>query len=342
MALRLALGLGALLVAAAPGAASPSSAAPAWHVYVVSVATGTTTALAAGADPAVSPSGKQVAYIDDGQLWVMAADGSDQRQLTQLGAGPPTWSPDGSRLVYTKWNVDPCYPGPATKCAITEIWTVNADGTGERKLLPLALSPAWSPDGRRLLYRDFAGPAEAGMASGVLELARADGTHIASIPTSITWDGTRQVAAWSPNGRWIAYERQMWSGEHRLLVIRPDGAGRRRVSSGSSPTWSPDGKLLAYERKNGVFVVPFAGGTPRRLAPSGSCPTWSPKGKRLAFVTANYPATNGTLSIVDRDGRHRRNLAPAEPCFIPEENDFPAPPSWSPDGRNLYYGAFAG
>lgn len=310
---------------------------PTGHIYVVSLATGRSTALAAGAEPVLSPSGTQLAYVDNGQLWVMAADGSDQRQLTQLGAGPPTWSPDGSRLVYTRWNVDPCYPGPATKCAITDIWTVNSDGTGERKLLGFALSPAWSPDGRRLLYRDFAGPAEAGMASGELELARPDGSHIGTIHAGVTWDGTRQVPAWSPNGRWIAYERQMWSGEHRLLVVRPDGTGRRRLSSGSSPAWSPDGKLLAYERKVGVFVVPFAGGTPRRLSSSGSCPTWSPKGKRLAFITSLSPSGGGTLSIVDRDGRQRRNLALAEPCFTEYENDFPSPPGWSPDGRSLYY-----
>ena len=328
------------------GLTLPSSGSTATHatrrssqitgeIYALSLATGKSHALGPGASPALAPQGRQIAYLHDGQIWLMATDGNDQRQLTQQGGGPPTWSPDGSRLVYTRWNLDNCFPG-ATKCAITDLWTVGVDGTDEHKLVDLALSPAWSPDGRRLLYRRFVGPAEAGLAAGDLELARADGTHLRTVGFGKTWDGTRQLPAWSPNGRWIAYERTMWSGEHRLLVVRPDGSGGRRLPNGSSPAWSPDGKLLAFERKTGIFVVPFAGGPARRVSSSGSCPTWSPRGKRLAFVTTHYP-TGGTLSIVDRDGRHRRNLATAAFCFLPYFNDFPSPPRWSLDGRSLFY-----
>jgi hypothetical protein len=53
--------------------------------------------------------------------------------------------------------------GPATKCAVTDIWTVNVDGSGEQRLFERALQPVWSPDGGRLLFRKFLGPAEADM-----------------------------------------------------------------------------------------------------------------------------------------------------------------------------------
>ena len=128
----------------------------------------------------------------------------------------------------------------------------------------------------------------------------------------------------------------MWSGEHRLLLVRPNGSGRRRLSSGASPAWSPDGRLIAFERKTGIWLIPPNGGQPRRVAPSGSCPSWAPGGKRLAFVTAHYPA-GGTLWIVNRDGSGRRRIAAANPCFVAFENDFPSPPSWSRDGRSSFY-----
>lgn len=131
------------------------------NIYVVSVAGGAPRALAPGHDPVVSPDGRMIAYVWAGRIWVMRADGSEQRKLTTDSGGRPFWSPDGRRLVYTVWNLDPCYPGPAQKCAITDIWTVNVDGTGERKLFDRALQPAWSPDGRRFLFRDFLGPVEA-------------------------------------------------------------------------------------------------------------------------------------------------------------------------------------
>jgi TolB protein len=301
------------------------------------VATGESRVLAVGSHPALSPDGQLIAYLNPaGQLWLMRADGSDQRRLTQGGSpATPTWSPDGRRLAYTAWNDDYCYPG-TQKCAITDIWTVNVDGTAERKLLDRALSPVWSPGGSQLLYRDFAGPAEAGMAAGDLELARPDGSHIRRVATGLSWDGTRQLPAWSPSGTWIAYERMTWSGEHRLIVVRPNGSHRHRLTSGSSPAWSPSGRSIAFERKSGVFVTPSSGGRARRIAPPGSCPTWSPGGARLAFITTHYPR-GGTLTIVGRDGKHRRTVAAADACFVSGSNDFPSPPSWSRDGRTIYF-----
>src|SRR5579863_2691478 len=50
-----------------------------------------------------APTGRMVAYVSHGQLWVAAPDGSGRRQLTMLngGATGPVWSPDGSRVAFT-------------------------------------------------------------------------------------------------------------------------------------------------------------------------------------------------------------------------------------------------
>src|SRR5437763_1434865 len=97
-----------------------------------------------------SPDGKQIAFASartgNFDIWVMNADGSDQRRLTTNPTMDcwPAWSPDGKRIAFTS-NRDGNY----------EIYVMNADGTGQRNL---TAHPAqdnyatWSPDGKRIAF----------------------------------------------------------------------------------------------------------------------------------------------------------------------------------------------
>jgi WD40 repeat protein len=96
--------------------------------------------------PSWSPDGRRIAFErgpagDDpgNEVWSMAADGSDQRQLTTtagLDEGP-AWSPDGSRIAFT-----------STRAGSSDIWMMAADGTDQRPLTALPgteESPDWQP-----------------------------------------------------------------------------------------------------------------------------------------------------------------------------------------------------
>ncbi|MBL8057913.1 MAG: PD40 domain-containing protein [Anaerolineales bacterium] len=75
------------------------------------------------------------------QLWLMRADGSEARQLTETpeyNHSAFAWHPDGRRLVLMRFNaIDPN--------AAPEIWLINSDGTGARRLAAGGYSPEWLP-----------------------------------------------------------------------------------------------------------------------------------------------------------------------------------------------------
>ncbi len=94
-----------------------------------------------------------------GPLYVMNGDGSGQRWLTLSAAGRPAWSPDGGRIAFETLRhagSRACSDNsPSPDACNWEIYVMNADGSGQRRLTRspgLDRYPAWSPDGRKLLF----------------------------------------------------------------------------------------------------------------------------------------------------------------------------------------------
>src|SRR5512132_1614756 len=153
----------ALLVPFAGGSEAARAPVPRGEIFVVGVdgrgRQNLTHTAAFESEIALSPDGRRIAYVRSegmrSQVWVMNVDGSGQRRLTSGGDGEfwPQWSPDGRRLAYMVWDAAACTPVSGSGCAVPDVWTVDADGSGQRKVLDSAFQPRWSPDGSKLLFQ---------------------------------------------------------------------------------------------------------------------------------------------------------------------------------------------
>jgi WD40 repeat protein len=143
--------------------------------------------------PAWSPNGSSIAFqhqAGGNAIYVVRPDGSELHRVAEvIGslAGEPVWSPDGTRILYANGlnSGVPRYGGTPGQ----EIFVVNADGSGERRLTELApqlafdAAPTWSPNGDLILFRR-------GYSSGPLVTMNSDGTCEEGLPLAEAAVGT--------------------------------------------------------------------------------------------------------------------------------------------------------
>jgi Tol biopolymer transport system component len=243
-------------------------------------------------------------------IYSIGADGSRLGQLTRGKAADtaPLFSPDGRRIVFTR---SPRYDRSGNP--VSQLWVMNADGSGQRKLAASGYAPAWSPDSRRVAYVAATYPNRGAAPIAIKEL---EGGHVVAIP------GKNGNPYWSPDGTLIAFSRAV--GERTdLAVVGSDGRRLRTIRRRAAALgWSPGGDI-AFTGKygSGVGLISADGRHARRLLRTSPYAfLWSPDGRRLAFVDRKG------LHVASATGRNPQNRGPKNPTSVGSQ-------AWSPDSR---------
>ena len=307
--------------------------------------------------PAVSPDGAMLAFargefappVDQrrepsaGELTlprIVVRDLStgDERTISPEGvwAGSLSWSPDGTKIVYSGWaDFD------------TELYVADVASAENGKLLTLPYSqitPDWSPDGATIIFAsDHEGPYQ-------LFSVSPDGAGL----TRITHSGVSEFSpAWSPSGESIVFSRSSEFG-HDVFVANPDGSSAqnltRRRGHDHSPSFTPDGRFVVFVSERAfnedIYVVPIDGSVAAMLvsgdgadrdpsiarfaAPAGSVQP-VPEEATLLFYSSSI--SEGPTDIWAAS--HGRQ--PMAPVNLTMSRWIDVLPGWSPDGRHIAF-----
>ena len=213
-----------------------------------------------------------------------------------------------------------------------EIFVSHLDGSEKFQVTDnhtINLSPAWSPDGRSVLYSSFK---DRNQTLFLFELY--SGKEIKFTPRG----GGRYLSGkFSPDGQTIVATLESGGNTNLYLLDRSGNVIRQLTNNPGievSPAWSPDGKQIVFvsDRSGSpqLYVMDLASGNSRRLTYSGSyntSPEWSPKGDRIVYT--GRVANRFAIFTIPVDGGEPRKLT-AE-SFDSED------PTWSPDGRFIAF-----
>jgi hypothetical protein len=263
-----------------------------------------------------------IAYssISEHQIfWTIHPDGSDRTRVhvdVPGFVGVPSWSPDGTRIVFDVNAFDDPHP----KGGNYDIYLARADGSEPTRLTSEKVdhSPVWSADGTRIAFVH-------GWGDQQIRVMNADGSD----PHQIA-EGS--FPSWSPDGTKIAFV--VFDGSSSdIYLMNTDGSNVQRLTNSpaheNKPAWSPDGRRIAFTSDGdgdaGIYAIsPDGTGRTELLDdpdPANLGFAWSPDGTKIAVVSIRGPGNDRNVYVL--------NVATGELTPIGERGAFYGP-SWQP------------
>jgi TolB protein len=212
----------------------------------------------------------------------------------------------------------------------------DSDGENEHTIMESTdpiMSPAWSPDGRRLAYVSFEGDR-----STIFVQTLRTGNRIKVSDRQ----GINGAPAFSPDGRKLVLTLGGADGNLDIFTMDIATKAIQRLTTNraidTEGTWSPDGEVVYFtsDRSGGpqVYKVSTSGGTPERVTFEGSYnarPRLSPDGSKLAMV--HLDRGNYRIAVLDLENENFLVLSAGRQ----DES-----PSFAPNSDTLIYATRAG
>ncbi len=297
------------------------------------------------ADPQVSPDGTRVLFTYstvnteddkyDTQIWLLPLKERRPRQFTfgKESATNPRWSPDGRSILFTSSR-----PGEGDKEEKDEkkkaqLFVIPADGGEARQLTQIeggVQRPAWSPDGRNILFVSPVFKGEKATEDSDVKIIR------------------RMIYKSDGKGFLV--------GQFSHLFVVPARGGRaKQLADGEyhveEATWSPGGKTIAFIANmdedadmsffKNIYTVPAKGGDPELLWKGigriGAL-EWSPDGRYIAFTGREIEDPglvwhrNTELWVLPVEGGGPKCLTAGFDRTVSRVQKL----KWSPDSRYVY------
>jgi dipeptidyl aminopeptidase/acylaminoacyl peptidase len=218
-----------------------------------------------------------------------------------------------------------------------DVLAVGRDGTGLRTLTSLPKPRAWPFGGLTLSPgRDLVA---VGSGTGIVVVPVAGGkgkqlTTAADRPSS-----------WSPDGRWILFNRDFSGGRDDRFIVAPDGTRLRELTNKSNakflagtPAWAPDSKSIVATPYEAVMRLDLTGRRRSLRAEPLDYKdlAFSPDGHFVAMSAIYLPRGIRGIAIARANFTHFRWLA------YPTGGFGDGAPAWSPDGKAIAFAAQSG
>ena len=272
-----------------------------------------------GTDNPVEP--QAVAKIAFGRLvgsgwhvFLMGPLGANQIDLTPgtFSNCDPAWSPDHRQIVFT-----------SNRKTYFEVYIMDANGLNLRRVTFNGVqeeasyaSPAWSPDGTKIVAARTAG-----FLVAHLYMFHPDGTHMTQLTTGPHAD---ENPTWLPDGSGILFDSDRQGGR-QIFAINTNGLNLRRLTFTGTvnqyPSCAPEVARVVYTSNRGgdsrlwtmkpdgtdAHVVPNTGGTHGLAQPS-----WGPGGTAIVYrASAATTSSPNRICRINADGTGRTVLTPS-------------------------------
>jgi tricorn protease len=184
----------------------------------------------------LSPAGERAVFGARGEIWSVPAKHGEPRNLSRTPEARErgvTWSPDGRWIAYL-----------SDATGEYEVWVRAGDGSGEPRRLTTdgsiwRFDPVWSPDSKKLVFGDK---------RQRLNMLDVESGRLTVIGTSSREDLT--TGAWSPDSRWVAYQKTGASKNPSIWVYSLDSGAATRLTpdetAETSPAFDPKGRYLYF------------------------------------------------------------------------------------------------